>query len=253
VNRGDTPKDKYVWIINADGSGAKQILENASSPSFSPDGSKIAYYHWEDGIYIANVDGTNPRKIVGETNAKYLAFSHDGRWIAWSSNPVKTGTVNIDAVLADGSGRRMIVAGGSMPSWSPDDTQIVFHTCRETTCGIFKVNSAGGDAVLVIGDVGTAPAWSPDGKKIVYHAEVATLEQLFVINANGSGKKQLTYGNAHHVGAQWSPDGNFIFYRSPEGGSWSIWRMNADGTNPVKLIDNVPPVDESFEKLAVTK
>jgi Tol biopolymer transport system component len=140
-----------------------------------------------------------------------------------------------------------------MPSWSPDDTQIVFQTCRETICGLYKVNSAGGDAVLLVGDDGSLPSWSPDGRKILYQKEDAGEIQLFVINLDGSGKKQLTFGPAKHLDAAWSLDGNTIFYRSPEGGTWGIWKMNADGTNRVKLIDNVPPVDWAFERLAVSK
>ena len=253
VNRGDPPPDKHVYVMNADGSGAKQVLDRASSPVLSPDGTKIFYYHWEDGIFVANVDGTEQRKIVGETNAKFMSMSHDGRWLAWTVQPSKNAPKSIDAVLQDGTGRRNIVNGGAYPSWSPDDTQLVFHSCRDTSCGLFKVNSAGGDSVMFTTDVGASPAWSPNGQRIVYSIEVDGVKQIFIINANGTGKKQLTTTAAHHVGANWSLDGNFIFYRSPEGGNWAIWRMTADGTNPTKLLDNVPPTDEAFEKIAVSK
>jgi hypothetical protein len=84
VRRGDRPEDNYIWIMNADGSGAKEILKRASEPTFSPDGSKIAFYQWTDGIFVANADGTEPKKILGESNAGYMSWSHDGRWIAFS-------------------------------------------------------------------------------------------------------------------------------------------------------------------------
>ncbi|MBI5302200.1 MAG: PD40 domain-containing protein [Chloroflexi bacterium] len=253
VNRGDPPPDKHVYIMNADGTGAKQILDRASSPVLSPDGTKIFYYHWEDGIFIANADGSEPHKIVGESNAKFLAMSHDGRWLAWTVQPSQSSPKSIDAVLPDGTGRRPIVNGGAYPAWSPDDTQIVYHSCRETMCGLFKAKSAGGDGVMFTSDVGSSPAWSPNGQRIVYTIEVNGVKQIFIINADGAGKRQLTTTPAHHVGANWSLDGNFIFYRSPEGGAWAIWRMNSDGTNPIKLIDNVPPTDEAFEKISVSK
>jgi len=253
VNRGDPPPDKHVYIMNADGSGVKQILDRASSPVLSPDGTKIFYYHWEDGIFVANIDGTEQRKIVGESNAKFLAMSHDGRWLAWTVQPSQSSPKNIDAVLPDGTGRRPIVNGGAYPAWSPDDTQLVYHSCRNTTCGLFKANSAGGDGMQFTTDVGSAPAWSPNGQRIVYTIEVNGVKQIFVINTDGSNKRQLTVTNAHHVGANWSLDGNYIFYRSPESGTWAIWRMNADGTNPVKLLDNVPPTDEAFEKISVSR
>lgn len=254
VERGGRPEDKSVWVMNADGSGLKLLLKNASSPAFSPDGSLIAYYHWNEGIFVANADGTNPRKILGEGNAKYLAWSNDGKWIAFSSQPIgeRTVLVNLDVIRPDGSGRRTVVLGGTQPSWSPDDKQIVFATCRGSDCGIYKASSAGGDAgTKITSDLGSNPAWSPNGNPIVYQADVDGVKHLFVVNADGTGKRQLTWGTSPRVGAQWSPDGTAIYYRALEEGTWSIWRMNADGSNPTRIISDVPPVDWAYERLAL--
>ena len=252
VRRGDRPEDNNIWMMNADGSGAKQILTKASEPSFSPDGTKIAYYGWSDGIFVANVDGTNSKKILGESSSGFLSWSHDGRWIAFSVRPGRAGNIATDAIAPDGTGRRPVVVGWS-PSWSPDDTQVVFQTCRGSDCGIFKAASSGGDAIPVIADDGGLAAWSPDGKTVLYQKDVDGQKQLFVINPDGTGKKQLTAGTSLHVSANWSSDGKFIFYRSPEGGAWGIWRMNFDGTNPVKIANDMPPGDWPYDRIAVTK
>ncbi len=148
----------------------------------------------------------------------------------------------------------LIVIGGTQPAWSPDDTQIVFSTCRGADCGIFKASSLGGDGgTLVIGELGSSPAWSPDGKRIVYQADADDVKQIFIVNADGTGKKQITAGTVPHVGAQWSPDGSTIFYCSPEGGAWGVWKMNADGSKAVKLANDVPPVEWAYERLAVSR
>lgn len=252
VRRGDRPEDNYVWIMNGDGSGAKEILKRASEPTFSPDGRKIAYYHWTDGIFVANVDGTDQKKIVGESNSGYPAWSHDGKWIAFSVRPGRSGNITTDAVAPDGTGRRAIGIGWS-PAWSPDDKLIAFQTCRGTQCGIFRVSSAGGEAVPISTDDGGLAAWSPDGRRILYQRDVDGVKQLFVMNADGSDRRQLTKGPALHVSGNWSPDGNFIFYRSPEGGQWGIWRMNADGSNPVKIANDMPPGDWPYDRIAVAK
>lgn len=255
----DLDDKKTVWVMNADGSGAKKILTRASEPSLSPDGKQVAYYHWSDGIFVANIDGTDPKKVVGDTNVGFIDWSHDGRWIAFSAQPGGKGNIVIDAVppdgsaLKDASARRNLTVGES-PSWSPDDTQLAFHTCRGSMCGIFKsASQPGSEAIPVIGDDGGLPSWSPDGKRLVYQKEVDGYKQLFVINADGSGKRQLTSGAAMRVSAVWSADGSFIFYRSTEGGPWGIWRMNADGTNPIKIMDNVPPVSWAYERLGFGK
>jgi TolB protein len=245
---GDRPEDKYLWMMNADGSGARMVFERASDPSFSPDGARLVFYHWTDGMYIANVDGSGARKYVGDTKARAPAWSRDGRWIAFAGIDVVPSNV-----LAGETPVRRSVVVGAMPDWSPDDTQIVFQTCRENKCGIYKANAQTGAAMLVVDDDGSLPVWAPDGKTILYQKEVGGERQLFVINPDGTGKKQLTQGPAPHVAANWSRDGNFIFYRSPEGGTWAIWRMNADGSNRVKLFNGAVPVDWAFEKLAVSR
>jgi Tol biopolymer transport system component len=254
VRRGDRPEDNYIWIMNADGSGAKEILKRSSEPTFSPDGNKIAFYQWSDGIFVANADGTNPIKALGDGVTGYMAWSHDGRWIAFSARPGRAGNIFVDAVPPDGSAvkdnnaRRNITVGWS-PYWSPDDTQLIFQTCR----GIYKAGSGGGDAIPIVTDDGGLPAMSPNGKTILYQKDQDGQKQLFLINSDGSGKKQLTSGASLHVSANWSADGNFIFYRSPEGGQWGIWRMNADGTNPVKIANDMPPGDWPYDRIAVTK
>lgn len=256
VFTNDFPEGKAVWLMNLDGSSAKQILKLASSPAFSPDGSTIAYYHWTDGIYVANADGSNPHKILGETNAKFISWSHNGKWIAFSSQPTTKGStnVNIDVIAPDGSQRHTAVVGGSMPAWSSDDTQIVFSSCRGPDCGIFKASALGGDGgTMIVGDLGNDPAWSPSGRQVLYQADVDSIKQIFVVNVDGSGKKQLTSGTAPHVGAQWSSDGGTIFYRSSDGGSWGIWKMNADGSGQTKLMSDVQPVDWAYERLAVAR
>jgi Tol biopolymer transport system component len=246
--------------MDANGANAKKIIDRASEPTWSPDGTKIAYYHWKDGIFVANADGSNPQKVVGDTQVGYLDWSHDGRWIAFAALPGGQGNIVVNVVPPDGSalkdpGARHYISVGSSPAWSPDDTLFAIDSCDTANhCGIFKVASGGGGSIVpVVTDGGGAPVWSPNGKQIVYQADIDGQKQLVIIGADGSGKTQLTHGPSMHVDAGWSADGNFIFYRSPEAGSWGIWRMNPDGSNPVKLIDNVAPVDFAHERLAVSR
>ncbi len=258
VRRGDRPEDQYIFSMNADGSGLKQILDRSSEPAFSPDGTKIAYYHWTDGIFVANVDGSQPTKILGDSVTGYLAWSPDGKQVALSARPAGRGNIFVDVVPADGSAlrdpnARRGVAIGFSPAWKPDGTEIVFHTCRDNVCGIYKSSVQGGAAVVVVGDDGGLAAWSPDGTKILYQKDVDGQKQLFAINPDGSGKKQLTSGAAMHVAANWSLDGRFIFYRSPEGGAWGIWVMDADGSNQRKLADNLPPGDWPYDRITVAR
>jgi TolB protein len=91
-----------IFIISADGSGIRMLAGHESAalsagaeaglssshparlqggwPTWSPDGSKLAYSSWVGGkskIFVVNADGSEPRKISETDGAdSFLAWSH---------------------------------------------------------------------------------------------------------------------------------------------------------------------------------
>jgi Tol biopolymer transport system component len=64
---GDATKTS-LHVMNADGSGDKKIADNASQPSWSPDGKTILFTRAEGGegtLYEMNADGTNAHALTG--------------------------------------------------------------------------------------------------------------------------------------------------------------------------------------------
>ncbi|HUZ96000.1 MAG TPA: hypothetical protein VMU57_13915, partial [Edaphobacter sp.] len=59
------PANDAIWIVNADGTNAHQLIASESylPAIFSPDGTAL-YYNGPDGVYIAKPDGSNPVKIL---------------------------------------------------------------------------------------------------------------------------------------------------------------------------------------------
>ena len=79
-----------IWELNINGKqnprkhnpfheGAK-FLSRYPFYSFSPNGEKIAYTSLQEGVFVANVDGTNHRKVVD--NAGFMHFYQ----VDWSPN-----------------------------------------------------------------------------------------------------------------------------------------------------------------------
>ena len=65
-----------IWVVNADGTGARNLTSstaiNESFPSFSPDGERIAYFQAGRGnngqeLWVMNADGSNKKRLA--TNA----------------------------------------------------------------------------------------------------------------------------------------------------------------------------------------
>ena len=79
---------------------------------------------------------------------------------------------------------------------------------------------------------GDNPAWSPSGQSIAYNAGRS---QLFVMRADGSAKRQLTFGDLDPGPPQWSPDAAQIAFLSDN----AIWIMRANGTG-LSAIRNLP-------------
>ncbi len=249
VNPGVDFRYHTIRIANVDGSGEHQVLEKASWPAFSPDGTRLAYFGL-DGLYIANSDGGGAKLAVVDPNVCCINWSRDGNWIAFThSEDRKIGAGgDIRKVKVDGVYHTIVsfgFRGSSAPAFSPDGKQIAYGGCLPltSTCGILVVSADGGAPRVVTSDAGGNPQWSPHGDKIVYHAgDGAGHVQVFVINTDGSGKKQLTSGRGNDAQPVWSRDGGHILWRSDQNGTgWAIFVMDADGSNPRKIISDVPP------------
>ena len=79
--------------MNADGSNQTRLTNNTADdyfPSFSGDGSKIAFVSDRDGgdeIYVMNADGSNQTRLTNNTADDFNpSFSGDGSKIAFVSD-----------------------------------------------------------------------------------------------------------------------------------------------------------------------
>lgn len=107
-------------------------LVNPRSPSWSPDGSKIAVTATGSGasdVFTMNVDGsevtnlTNDRRYEGE-----IDWSPDGTELVFSGSDADRGWA-LQIISVDGSSRRHVTEGHVWevsPSWSPNGRRIAF-------------------------------------------------------------------------------------------------------------------------------
>lgn len=157
-----------VFIINADGSGLRQLSPDDpdpnqffyadDAPTWSPDGSRLAFTR--DGVLqVINADGTG-----------------------------LTSLGNDDAA--------------SSPDWSPDGTRLVYGS----PSGIRIRNADGSNpstVTTVAGD--NRPRWAPGSQRLVFVRVVDGRSQLFTINADGTGEARLSAGTGQETGPSWSP------------------------------------------------
>jgi len=223
-----------VWTINADGADLTRLTHSPASefdPSWSPDGTQIAYRSDrgdESEIWVMNADGTDQRRPTAGLSP---AWSPDGSSIAFASpghdpNPPLSG---ISIMNADGSRRHRVpnTDGGEYPFWSPDGERIAFNSNLTGDHVMYIVNVDGSGLVdLSSVEEGWQVDWSADGRSILFtshrdHPDNYTDE--YVMSPDGSGVKRLTEAGAYTPA--WAPDGSHIVFCAP-----GLFVMRADGT-----------------------
>lgn len=184
-----------IFIINADGSGRRQLFDRPmgeSSPSWSPDGRQILYTL--RFIFLASVDGQKDETLLMDPKGDLLqapAWSPDGQEIAFVAFPDTGNEIRI--MNNDGSNIRTLTHG-YQPAWSPDGQKIVFYSLVGEQNDIFVINVDGSGLQQMTNDPANdfSPDWSPDGKYIVFVSDRDNNAEIYVMRADGSNQVRLT-------------------------------------------------------------
>jgi len=224
--------DQAIWIINADGSGPKEIYDSVvwdGEPCFNVDGTGI-YFASESSypqflsIHIMGSDGKDRVQLTENADQRAPAVSLDGRSVAYLSK--KSGNYDIWIMDPDGSNSVRLTDAPSnegAPSWSPDGTTIVYSSDGN----IRTINRDGIHQKQLTDDEfdNIDPVFSPDGTKIAFVSDRSGNYDIWLMNSDGTGALQLTRDESVQKQPAWSPAGKRIAYVSNEGGDYNIWVM----------------------------
>ena len=203
-------KDAEIYTIKVDGTGKFQLTNNNRydvSSSFSPDGKRIAYTHYDGHdleIYTINTDGTGQFRVTdNDTNEYDPSYSPDGKKIVFSGEhrklfPPQTYTADIYTIGVKGKDRVRLTYNDTAdysPDYSPDGRRIAFSGIRSFGDGaIYTIRARGGGKTKVT-EGGDDPSYSPDGKKIVYYTGSHLRNpDVYTINVGGGGKSKVAEG-----------------------------------------------------------
>jgi Tol biopolymer transport system component len=212
LRSGSSGMNSEIFIMNAYGSDQVNLTNNQAGdggPSFSTDGSKIAFASNRDRtsdqdnnseIYIMNTDGSEQTRLTDKSGIDVNpSFSPDDSKIVFESSP-DGNYYNISIINVDGSGYIQLTdkASNGLPCFSPDGSKIAFASDRDGNFEIYIMNVDGSEQTKVTMNPAAehlAPSFSPDGSKIAFASNLdqyVNISQICIINVDGSGYSQLT-------------------------------------------------------------
>ena len=175
-------------LADADGANVEIMLESSEpllSPSWSPDGRRIAYVSFEgrnSAIYVQDVVSGRRQKVAG-----YPGIN-------------------------------------SAPAFSPDGTQLAMTLSKDGNTEIYIMNLANKRLRRMTrhSAIDTEPTWSPDGRKLAFTSDRSGGPQIYEIDINGGAPKRLSFQGSYNTRADYSPDGRYLSLVHGQDGAYRV-------------------------------
>ncbi len=210
---GEAPQ---IWIMDADGTGAKQLTAGGNEhfdPSVSPDGQSIIWSSSAAGrrnIWRMDMDGSNIRQITHGNNEWHPEYTPDGKWLVYVTMPH-----SLSKVPTEGGPPVRLTNGLSWrPTVSPDGKWIAYNQLEEMSgqwqIAVRPLDGAATPRIIpaLSPNIFRALRWTPDGRGVAYPVTAGNVSNLWSQPLDGGAPHQLTYFKDQLIfDFAWSRDG----------------------------------------------
>jgi Tol biopolymer transport system component/DNA-binding winged helix-turn-helix (wHTH) protein len=189
-------------------------------------------------IWIMNADGTGARQLTADTGgANWRPRSTpDGRYIIFTST--RAGKQNIWRMDADGSNPTQLTMGAveGTPYLSPDGRWLYYTNYAVSPNAIERIPFDGGPAIKLPTQYDSSdPVVSPDGKLIAYeHYDDRLGWHTALLPADGGAPLKVFDFHAFRAGVRWTNDGQALLYTDAHRPD-NIWRQPLAGGLPQQV------------------
>jgi TolB protein len=201
-----------LHIADADGQNAQAALisrEPIISPTWSPDGSRLAYVSFE-----------NKKPII------YVHSLINGQRV----------------VVANFKG------SNSAPAWSPDGNRLAVTLSKEGGSQIFLIdaNGSGAQRLSTHSSINTEPFFAPDGRTLYFTSDRGGSPQIYSMGLGGGDIQRITFEGSYNVSPRISPDGRTMAFITRRDGSFRLAVMDLASRQVQVLTDSVKDESPSF-------
>jgi TolB protein len=235
-----------IYQSDYDGANQSRLTVNRSidiAPSFSPDGSVIAYTSYKSGypdIILQSLRDarlpTTPAHGTADVQNLLSQWSPDGTRLAFMSNREGGGNSEIYIVNRDGSGLRRLTnhpGADSTPTWSPTGQQLAFTSDRSGSPQIYIVNLDGTGIQRIDCDSTWCDraTWSRAPlNEIAYASRSGGGFDIRIFDFQTRTSHTITDGIGSNESPAFSPNGRHLAFSSDRSGRQQVYTIARDGT-----------------------
>ncbi|WP_070963125.1 Tol-Pal system beta propeller repeat protein TolB [Vibrio sonorensis] len=188
-------------VADYDGYGEKLVLgskEPLMSPTWSPDGRKLAYVSFQNGqaeIYLMDIYTGKQEKLTSFPRHNGAPrFSPDGSKLALTLS--KTGSLHV-------------------------------YTLDLTSRKITQITSGRSN--------NTEPFWHPDGNSLIFTSDRGGKPQIYQVNLANGSTNRITWQGSQNLGGQITPDGRFLVMVNRSNSGFNLAKQDLE-TGAVQIL-----------------
>lgn len=234
-------------VADSDGFNPQTVArsrESLLSPSWSPDGNKIAYVSFESGnsaVYVQNIS-TGSRSLIaahprGINSAP--AWSPDGSKLAVSLSYVGNPEIFVIDVASHAETRLTNnFSIDTEPTFTPDGQSILFTSDRSGKPQIYQMSASGGAATRVTfqGGFNASASVSFDGKQIAMVQGNGNVYRIAIMDRSLGGQVRFVSPGNVDDSPSFAPNASMLLYAASQGTRGVLYAVSADGLVRQRLV-----------------
>jgi TolB protein len=254
---GHLPNKTFQLIVaDADGENPRVVMQSHEplmSPSWSPDGSSLAYVSFEDRlptVYVQTMKTGDRRQVSAHAGVNQApAWSPDGKKLALV---LSTRDGNLDIYVQDLATQQLSRITDdpgidTEPQWSKDGQSLYFTSDRAGGPQIYKVGIRPGDKARRLtfqGSYNARPRVSPDETQLAFVTQEDGAYRIATMDLRGRGDVQVLTKGHFDVSPSYAPNGAVLIYASRDKGRGVLALVSADGRVQQRLVSSEGELQE---------